>query len=596
MRTARARENMILHGRIAVFAMLLCLIVLSACGGSRVDSGQAAIPAVQSPGLPVPAPSPSAAAQSAVTFTYAYALTVPASAGSAALAHTQRRFTMTTSNFNGYTSTAAPISMTLNVTPVGGTTTGYAGTCTAVASGLSGTCTVVFSAAPGPATFAGTLKESGNTVAVFSQLQIILPNTANAINFTANPVVASVSLQLAATTIDAGTAQDVALTVNAADANGNIIAGNAPYVDANGKPVAFVLSVTNSQAGGQGTAVLKGPARVTAPNQQAIFVHYDGRWLDHANIQVSSTSGAVASLAGTTLSTKPHVFEYAAAGNPFAIAVGADGNLWFTESSGNSIGRITPQGTNYTAFHCGACNLIGGIAAGPDGNLWFNEYNAAHVDKITTAGVITRVVGTPGADVCIIAGPDGNLWSTTDWSGNFGRVSTSGSASWFGAGGQVRGCGVGPDGNLWFSVWSNGTVIKANTAGTVLGTYSAPTLGGECSDGVITGPDQNVWLVSCANDAVIKSTVNGAVSSYPLQAGASPRDLAAGPDGEIWISEENAHCVGRIKTDGTGLIEYCPAGGYGIGATAKPGGITVGPDGNIWFVEENANTVAKLVL
>jgi virginiamycin B lyase len=39
--------------------------------------------------------------------------------------------------------------------------------------------------------------------------------------------------------------------------------------------------------------------------------------------------------------------EFALAGNsdPEGITAGPDGNLWFTEFTGNRIGRITPAGT-----------------------------------------------------------------------------------------------------------------------------------------------------------------------------------------------------------------------------------------------------------
>ena len=60
---------------------------------------------------------------------------------------------------------------------------------------------------------------------------------------------------------------------------------------------------------------------------------------------------------------------------PFGIAAGPDGNLWFTELSGDRIGRITPAGV-ITEFSTGLTAGAGplGIAAGPDGNLWFTEF------------------------------------------------------------------------------------------------------------------------------------------------------------------------------------------------------------------------------
>ncbi len=63
-----------------------------------------------------------------------------------------------------------------------------------------------------------------------------------------------------------------------------------------------------------------------------------------------------------------------AASAPVGIALGADGNLWFTEKVGNRIGRISLAGADRGVR--GAANADAGpdgIALGPDGNVWFSE-------------------------------------------------------------------------------------------------------------------------------------------------------------------------------------------------------------------------------
>src|SRR5260370_39590475 len=78
---------------------------------------------------------------------------------------------------------------------------------------------------------------------------------------------------------------------------------------------------------------------------------------------------------------------------PFGIAAGSDGNLWFTEQTYNNIGRITPAGT-LTEFAVPLTNFTGGsfesIAAGPDGNLWFAENAVSKIGRITPGGVVTE--------------------------------------------------------------------------------------------------------------------------------------------------------------------------------------------------------------
>ena len=56
----------------------------------------------------------------------------------------------------------------------------------------------------------------------------------------------------------------------------------------------------------------------------------------------------------------------------------------------------------------------GGITAGPDGALWFTEFSGNKIGRITTAGAITEhAVPTAGSDPeDITTGPDGALWFT----------------------------------------------------------------------------------------------------------------------------------------------------------------------------------------
>src|SRR5439155_6615114 len=79
------------------------------------------------------------------------------------------------------------------------------------------------------------------------------------------------------------------------------------------------------------------------------------------------------------------------------ITTGPDGNLWFTESNpddcpsnGNAIGRITPDGVIIEYQIPENCATAWGITAGPDGNLWFTQAQASFIGRITTDGVITE--------------------------------------------------------------------------------------------------------------------------------------------------------------------------------------------------------------
>jgi streptogramin lyase len=77
--------------------------------------------------------------------------------------------------------------------------------------------------------------------------------------------------------------------------------------------------------------------------------------------------------------------------NPYGIAAGPDGALWFAQGSGNRIGRITTAGviTEFTLPSPGSDPI--GIAAGPDGALWFTQQTGNRIGRITTGAPATPV-------------------------------------------------------------------------------------------------------------------------------------------------------------------------------------------------------------
>jgi virginiamycin B lyase len=98
---------------------------------------------------------------------------------------------------------------------------------------------------------------------------------------------------------------------------------------------------------------------------------------------------------------------------PTTIALAQDGTLWFTESAGNRIGRMNPDGTGLKEFplpNPDSSPRI--IALGSDGNMWFSEHTGNRMGRITPDGAITEfAIPTPSSMPRAIAlGSDGNIW------------------------------------------------------------------------------------------------------------------------------------------------------------------------------------------
>jgi streptogramin lyase len=178
-----------------------------------------------------------------------------------------------------------------------------------------------------------------------------------------------------------------------------------------------------------------------------------------------------------------------------AIAVGADGNLWFVEDSSNRIGRITTTGQITGSFPIPTANSnTTSIAPGPDGNLWFAEDVGNKIGRVTTLGVITEFnVPTASAQpFTVTAGPDGNLWFTEAQANKIGRITPAGAVTEFplASGTAPIGITTGSDGNLWFGV--GGAVGRITPAG-VIKLFPTPTATSFLEFDVL-GPDGNIWV------------------------------------------------------------------------------------------------------
>jgi virginiamycin B lyase len=128
-----------------------------------------------------------------------------------------------------------------------------------------------------------------------------------------------------------------------------------------------------------------------------------------------------------------------AVSQPVNLAVGPDGDLWFTDQGLNAIGRMTTSGEVVTFPIPTADAYPAGIAAGGDGNLYFTESEPGRVARITLAGVITEL-GTPDPDsfpLNLTLGPDGAMWFTEFYGGHLGRLARDGRISKFALRGEL---------------------------------------------------------------------------------------------------------------------------------------------------------------
>src|SRR5712691_646208 len=245
-----------------------------------------------------------------------------------------------------------------------------------------------------------------------------------------------------------------------------------------------------------------------------------------------------------------------------SLALGADGNIWFTDNNRKVIGRISPTG-QVKQFSV-ALELVGGaqtIAAGPDGNLYVNASGGGGgkpdwILRITPTGATTKLNAgqNPGGGFgtgpeSITAGPDGNMWFDEFWTNRIGRLTPAGALTEF--------------------------------------PIPTPNSGPR---GIVAGPDGNMWFVESGRSrpAIARISTSGQVVEFPIGQGPSdvaPNDIVKGPDGDLWFTEMSA--VGHISTDGRITQVTLPEG-------SRPVNIVVGPDGNLWYGDAGRYAVVRL--
>jgi streptogramin lyase len=199
------------------------------------------------------------------------------------------------------------------------------------------------------------------------------------------------------------------------------------------------------------------------------------------------------------------------------ITTGPDGALWFTEANGARIGRITTGGsvtefalppiisstdpdTGVTDYTYGSQF---GITSGPDGNIWFADSYGNQIGRLTPNGIVqTFPLPTESASPTdIVAGPDRNLWFT-EGVGQIGRITPAGKITEFPLPDETRYPQeiTSAGGNLWFTERNPDQVAFITPAGSIT-EIPIPTPD-STPGGIVQGPDGNIWFTEEATNSL----------------------------------------------------------------------------------------------
>jgi streptogramin lyase len=131
---------------------------------------------------------------------------------------------------------------------------------------------------------------------------------------------------------------------------------------------------------------------------------------------------------------------------------------------------------------------------------------------------------------------------------------------------------------------ASGLACAVGTCVSIPAGFSEFQVPGGRAIGITAGPDGNVWFTDQMNLKIGRMTVTGDVVQFDIAWKA--QTITTGPDGNLWFTQASNQ-IGRMSPDGQLLGEY----DAGLSSTGK---IVPGPDGNLWFTQCAANQIGRM--
>jgi streptogramin lyase len=295
------------------------------------------------------------------------------------------------------------------------------------------------------------------------------------------------------------------------------------------------------------------------------------------NIGTSSVQGSPPAVGPVPLFAEPVPGVFSAL---HAIAVTADGHLWYTDSN-PSISRIVADDT-VLHYPLASLGVPEALTARKDGGVWYADPSGSAIGFVTSSGALgrypIRAIASPRG---LISGPDGDVWFTVDAAGGdwIGRMTPAGEMTRFllppprHDPGQIV---AGPDGNFWFAMGD--ALGRITPRGDITAVELGPTAG---RPSLTVGPDKAIWFARNTPNggATVGRVETGRVpkvtAEYSLPDGAGLRGIVAGSDGNLWVAEQTREAIARVSPQGR-VTQYALPGQY-------PEVMVAGRDGGLLF-------------
>jgi virginiamycin B lyase len=289
-----------------------------------------------------------------------------------------------------------------------------------------------------------------------------------------------------------------------------------------------------------------------------------------------------------------------ASSKPMDIALGSDGNLWFTESNASKIGTLFSNGKITEHVTPSSKSEPIGIASGPGPalNVWFTETRIARVGQITVTGppyVEYILPNSAARPLFLTLGSDGNMWCTDPGTNSIWRIQQIKAKphvrfTQFHLTGNAQPYAIitGPDGALWFTEPGTNSIGRLPVSGTPLNEYKVTPANAQPA-GIAPANDGQLWFVEAKAEQLVSMSTGGTITaSYPLASAVSPDWLSQGIDGNFYFTDPGLNKIGQFFSH-SHRVNFYPV----PTANSDPTAFTLGTDNQIYFVETAGNKIAQ---
>jgi streptogramin lyase len=309
--------------------------------------------------------------------------------------------------------------------------------------------------------------------------------------------------------------------------------------------------------------------------------------------------------------------------NPFGMARGPDGALWFCEYGGQRIRKITRDSIIHTVAGLGTKGYSGD--GGPALQATFNQPHEIRFDRAGDAYIadmqnhVVRKIALKTGIITTFAGT-----GKAGYSGDGGPAELAELK-------QPHSIQFGPDGSLYICDIGNNVIRKVNAETGVISTFAGTGKAGETPDGAridgtpLKGPrsldfdkEGNLWLVTREGNQVLKFDLktrkilvvagtgakgfagNGGPAREATLSG--PKGIALDAGGNAWLADTESHSIRVINAQTGALVLMAGTGQEGGGPDgnplrcqlSRPHGIFVDADGSVFIGDSESNRIRVL--